>query len=137
MMMAREVFERIGQFREEYFMFAEDVDLCWESVRAGYVNYYSGDGVVIHHGGKSSTDEWAIPATWKANLRFYRRTNGWLYTLMFRAVMGTVAILRIVLLAVLPRAAKRFCPDESEYPASRKWRAILKVLLTESARLSA
>src|SRR5665213_104675 len=40
MMMRREVFERVGMFSEEYFMYAEDVDLCWKVTRAGFSNYY-------------------------------------------------------------------------------------------------
>ncbi len=55
MMMRREVFERIGFFSEEYFMYAEDLDLCRKAVHAGYHNYYIGDATIIHHGGKSSS----------------------------------------------------------------------------------
>src|ERR1700730_8165906 len=35
MMMRRDVFEKVGMFSEEYFMYAEDVDLCWKITRAG------------------------------------------------------------------------------------------------------
>ena len=31
----REAFERLGGFDEEYFMFAEDMDLCWRAHRIG------------------------------------------------------------------------------------------------------
>ncbi len=51
LMISREAFERAGRFSEKYFMYAEDVDLCYQTRKAGWRVCYTGDATVIHHGG--------------------------------------------------------------------------------------
>jgi len=53
-MLKRETFERVGAFNEDYFMYSEDIDLCYKVQRAGYKNYYVPEAEVIHFGGNSS-----------------------------------------------------------------------------------
>ena len=36
MMVKREVFERVGLFREEYFLYGDDLEFCWRARLAGY-----------------------------------------------------------------------------------------------------
>ncbi len=54
LMLKRETFERVGAFNEDYFMYSEDIDLCYKVQRAGYKNYYVPEAEVIHFGGNSS-----------------------------------------------------------------------------------
>jgi len=49
----RDVFERIGGFDERYFMFAEDMALCWEVAQAGFAVLAVDDAVVTHVEGVS------------------------------------------------------------------------------------
>jgi GT2 family glycosyltransferase len=53
-MTRREVFERVGMFREDYFMYGEDLDLCFKIRKIGLKNYYAGDACVVHYGGRSA-----------------------------------------------------------------------------------
>ena len=41
-------------FDEDYFMYGEDVDLSYKSIKAGLDNYYLGTETIIHHKGKST-----------------------------------------------------------------------------------
>jgi GT2 family glycosyltransferase len=54
MLMPTEVFRAVGGFSPEYFMYAEDVDLCEKVLRAGLKIYHVPDAEVLHHGGCSS-----------------------------------------------------------------------------------
>ena len=46
-------FEAVGGFDERYFMFAEDMDLCWRLGRRGRAVAVCRDAVVTHHEGVS------------------------------------------------------------------------------------
>ncbi len=49
----RTLFEQLGGFDERYFMFAEDMDLCWRARRAGVEVGTAADAVVTHAEGVS------------------------------------------------------------------------------------
>jgi O-antigen biosynthesis protein len=54
-MMARaEVLKSVGGFDEEFFMFGEDIDLCYRIQRAGYKVFYHPASEIIHFKGESS-----------------------------------------------------------------------------------
>jgi len=53
-MVRREAFERARLFSEDYFMYAEDIDLSYKLRQQGYKNYYIGFASIIHHGGGST-----------------------------------------------------------------------------------
>lgn len=50
----RECFEDIGGFDERYFMFAEDVEYCWQVLRRGLSVSVVGGAVVEHLGGSAA-----------------------------------------------------------------------------------
>jgi N-acetylglucosaminyl-diphospho-decaprenol L-rhamnosyltransferase len=51
MLVRRQVFEELGGFDETYFMYGEDVDLCWRAHRAGWGVAYVPSASVTHQGG--------------------------------------------------------------------------------------
>jgi hypothetical protein len=132
MMIKRDVFERAGLFSEDYFMYAEDLDLCYKVVSAGFMNYYTGEATVIHYGGKSSTPQRATVMKWKAIVRFCVKTRGYVYGLLFRFVMILVAFGRLIIIGTFCVFGNTPGNKEARYSVSEKWKAILKTLLTES-----
>jgi len=48
-MTRREVVDKIGLLDERFFMYGEDLDWCWRSVRAGYQNYYVPNTSIVHY----------------------------------------------------------------------------------------
>ncbi len=55
MLLRREAVERVGGFDEAYFMYVEDVDLCWRLRRAGYRVVYHPGFRLVHHIGRTSS----------------------------------------------------------------------------------
>ena len=54
MMIRKDIYEEVGGFDEDYFMYGEDLDLCFRIKKAGYkVFYYSGTST-IHFKGEST-----------------------------------------------------------------------------------
>ncbi|MGE5351262.1 MAG: glycosyltransferase [Acidobacteriota bacterium] len=54
MMMKREVYEKVGGFDSQFFMYGEDLDLCYRIQKAGYKVYYVHDTQIIHYKGEST-----------------------------------------------------------------------------------
>jgi len=51
----RKAFDDVGGFDEGYFMYVEDVDLCWRLRRAGWVIRYEPAAEVVHEQGRSAS----------------------------------------------------------------------------------
>lgn len=54
MMMKREVYEKVGGFDEQFFMYGEDLDLCYRIQKSGYKVYYVHTTQIIHYKGEST-----------------------------------------------------------------------------------
>lgn len=75
MCIRREAYEQLGGFDETFFMFLEDVDVCYRAWQLGYKVMYFPDAVITHAIGKS-TDKAAnrmIRQFHKSMYLFYRK----------------------------------------------------------------
>ena len=55
MFMKRDVLDKVGYFDEDYFMYGEDIDLCYRIKKAGYKIYYFPKVTTIHLKGESTS----------------------------------------------------------------------------------
>jgi GT2 family glycosyltransferase len=131
MLLRRSVFERIGLFSEEYFMYAEDLDLNYKVKAAGLTNYYVGETAIIHHGGTSSSRQrvshWATIMKYRAMVQLFRKTRGGVYALGYRLAMGTVATGRLMLLGMMSLLGNLVSDRESLNYSREKWKTVLKL----------
>ena len=129
MLLRRTVFEQVGMFSEDYFMYAEDIDLNYKLKRAGFGSYYVGETAIIHHGGGSSSRheirQWAVTMKMNAMLRLFRTTHGTAYGNGYRVAMGTVAVARLIILFIGSLFAKLCGRGLSTEGPSKKWMAVL------------
>lgn len=134
MMLRREVFSDIGLFSTDYFMYAEDLDLCYKAHQRGFSNYYIPDATIVHHGQKSSgkqgnrvrSVEWAIVMRCDSVLRFCVRNRGKFYASLYRMTMAVSASLRVLTVAV-PALISRTMDAKSSHRGLTlaKWSAVL------------
>ena len=54
MMMRKEVYDKVGGFDEEFFMYGEDLDLCYRIQKSGYKVFYVHNTQIIHYKGEST-----------------------------------------------------------------------------------
>lgn len=54
MLIRRDLFLEAGGFDERYFMYGEDIDLCYTILQKGYRNWYYGKASLLHHKGEST-----------------------------------------------------------------------------------
>jgi GT2 family glycosyltransferase len=129
LMIRRDVFERVEGFSEDYFMYAEDMDLCYKVRKAGYKNYYVPEAELIHFGGSSSkhaASNFSIVMMRESIWRFLRNTRGDLYGIGYRLAMLSSAVCRLVLLGSISLLRRFRYRRQSSNDSLRKWWAILR-----------
>ncbi len=127
-MVKRTTFEQVGLFSEDYFMYAEDLDLCYKIRRAGYTNYYLPNATVVHFGGGSTEkgpNDFSAVMMRESVWRFMRKTRGRMYGLAYRAAILIAALGRLVLLTILVPLHLVRMGGAAWRAAVRKWTAIL------------
>ena len=55
MLLPKKVLDAVGSFDESFFMYGEDIDLCYRIQKAGFKNYYFADSTIIHFKGASTS----------------------------------------------------------------------------------
>lgn len=129
LMVRRHTFQQVNGFSEEYFMYAEDIDLAYKIRSAGYTNYYLPDATVIHHGGKSSHQAgstFSAVMMPEAIWRFLRKTRGDAYASAYRAAMFASALGRLLLIGLSPSSWTGARPSTFKHGSVLKWRAVLR-----------
>ena len=101
----REALEELGGFDEAYFMYNEDMDLCWRAHQAGWGVGFTGAASVTHVQGASTARHpyQMLVAHHRSALRFtVRTTSGWRRAVLplAAAVLGLRLVLATVRLAV-------------------------------------
>jgi hypothetical protein len=74
MLVKKEALDKTGGFDEQFFMYAEDIDLSYRIQQAGYINYYLADGTIIHFKGESTKKDFRyVKLFYKAMSQFMRK----------------------------------------------------------------
>ncbi len=106
MMVRRSVLDQIGLLDEQFFMYGEDLDLCYRCQQAGFQVIYDGRHTIIHLKGQSSAKNYraASRQIFVATEQFYQKNfnprnsalTRWKYRSLFflwRALAKTIAVL--------------------------------------------
>lgn len=98
LMVRRSVIDKVGGMDESFFMYYEEVDLCYRIKQAGWRIIFIPEAVIIHSGGRSTGQ---IPVTKRivmltSLLAFLRKHHGKFATGMFNCVFKPAIILRDV-----------------------------------------
>jgi GT2 family glycosyltransferase len=85
----RTVLHQVGCFDETFFLYYEEVDLCFRIKQAGYLVRYWPDVVVVHYGGESSKTVTSLKMSRSgAQLELWRIRSSFLY---YRKHHGSLA----------------------------------------------
>jgi N-acetylglucosaminyl-diphospho-decaprenol L-rhamnosyltransferase len=130
MMMKSDTFAKVGGFSTDYFMYSEDVDLCFRIKKAGFHNYFVGSARVVHHGGRSSASEpqnnFAAVLMRESRLRWLRTWRGATYAAAYRAATALAATGRVAILGAGIVIARRADRKRSLGYSAEKWIRILR-----------
>lgn len=106
MMMRLDLFRKVGGFSPEFFMYAEDMDLCLKVTQAGYKCFHNPHAIIIHHAGGTSkgsegVSRFSIVMMREALRLFFLRTNGLMSVYQFRIASFISASLRLLAYSIV------------------------------------
>jgi len=129
MLIWQDVFDSIQGFSKEFFMYAEDCDLCFKSQANGYINYYVPTASLIHHGGgstKGSYSNFSNVMMRESVQRLLAKMHGETYGRVFRAASGALAVARLILLVLYAPIALLSRRSDALAARMQKWLAVLR-----------
>ena len=129
-MIRRDLFQRLTGFSDEYFMYSEDVDLCYRVTQHGLRCYYVPGAVVVHYGGASTSQspisEFSTVMMLESRSRYFARTSSVAHARRFRAAICVSSIMRLTVLALLAPFYLLGGRRTQIAVATRKWMAKLR-----------
>jgi len=111
LLLRRQVIEQVGLMDEGYFMYSEEVDLCYRIQEAGWQLYWVPQAEVIHYGGQSTrqASEEMFARLYESKVRYFRKHHGKVALVVYKMILIGASLLRLLLfpLAWLLRPARR------------------------------
>lgn len=134
MLVRREAINRAGAIPEDYFMFAEDLDFCWQIAQKGYEIHFSPEVSVVHQSNKSAgqlPSVWRVERTTLSKYLFCLKNFGW-----FQGRLIQLTDLLGVNYKILRRRLKdKNSPEIVEWKMAR--REILRSILMSRRQITA
>ena len=95
-LLRKEIIGGIGLFDEQFFMYSEEVDLCWRIQKAGWQLHWLPSVSVIHYGSQSTKQiaDQMFLELYRNKIKFFRKHQGELSSMVYKAIL---------LIAALPR----------------------------------
>ncbi len=127
LMVKRSAFEEAGGFNKAYFMYAEEVDLCYSLWSNGWKVLHCSNAEIIHFGGqatKNREDGFVDAAMRNSVYHFLSQKRGAAYARLYRLGMLASAGFRLIVLMLLsPMAVIAGYPMERQdlRRSYRKW----------------
>jgi GT2 family glycosyltransferase len=99
LILRRKVLDQVGLLDEGYFMYSEEIDLCYRLQQAGWRIYWAPQATVIHYGGQSTKQ---VAATmflqlYGGKIRYYRKNHGNRTSQIYKAILLLAALGRLLL----------------------------------------
>jgi GT2 family glycosyltransferase len=129
LLLRREALDEIGLLDDSYFMYTEEVDLCYRLAESGWQIWWLPRARVVHHGEASSSQvaEQMYIELYRSKVQFFRKVGGEKLAKRFK---------RLVRLAYLPRAIAAAALARTSHSAATTARAqVYRRLLSELARM--
>ena len=126
LLLRKEVLEQVGFLDEDYFIYAEEVDLCYRIQRAGWRMYWVPQAEVVHFGGQSTQQ---VPTEmflhlYHSNIKYFRKHYGWSAAQIYKLILRIAALSRLILapFVIFEHSSRR---QKHLTLVDRYWRLIL------------
>lgn len=131
LLVRKDAIDKLGAFDDLYFMYCEDVDLCYKLTRAGWKLRYMADVEILHLGGAASASApslFSVLMMCESFSKFMRKHHGAIGSGAYRAVTFVGALARLAALSLigLMRRIVSVGRQGTSVGPFRKYQAILK-----------
>lgn len=97
LMIKKKIFEKVGGFEKELFMYAEDMELCFKANKKGFPTFFYPEVTLFHKHQGSSNRTFAILNIYKGILFFYKKHKSvWEYQVVRIVLFSKALILSII-----------------------------------------
>lgn len=100
MILRKEALDQVGFFDERFFIYTEEVDLCYRLRQAGWKIQWVPQAEVVHLGGQSTSQ--AAPEMfirlYQSKHQFIQKHYGWLAALSYKFILFIISMPRLMLL---------------------------------------
>jgi GT2 family glycosyltransferase len=102
LLLRRTALDQAGRLDEEYFMYTEEVDLCYRLAQAGWEMWWLPQSIVEHYGEASSRQvpEAMYLQLYRSKVQFYRKYGGAPHAARFKRLVRAAYWPRLVVAAV-------------------------------------
>jgi hypothetical protein len=99
LLLRKGVLDQVGLLDEDYFIYSEEVDLCYRIQRAGWRLHWVPQAHVVHFGGQSTHQ---APTEMFLNLyhgkiKYFRKNHGWSAAQFYKLILLIAALSRLML----------------------------------------
>lgn len=111
LILRKSALDQVGWLDEDYFIYTEEVDLCYRMKKAGWKLYWVPQSRVIHYGGQSTQQ---VPRQmflrlYQSRVLYFRKNHGRLTAASYKALLFLVAMIRLLFspTVILSQPSKR------------------------------
>ena len=100
MLFPRRVLDEVGLFDESYFMYTEEIDLCYRVRQSGRKLFWVPEASIVHYGGQSTRQVAAemFLQLYKSKLQFFRKHYGTTAGFLYKLILFFTALPRLLLI---------------------------------------
>ena len=104
----RDLFRELGGFDPDFFMYAEELELCKRVRARGFTVKFIEDVIAIHkHGASSIGSTWSIRQNLLSNALLYLKTGGLLWYLAYHVTKGITHFFNLLVLWKMEKQFRR------------------------------
>jgi GT2 family glycosyltransferase len=111
LLLRRTALTQVGPLDEDYFIYSEEVDLCYRLQQGGWACHWVPQAQVVHFGGQSTQQvaREMFLRLYQGKLLFFRKHYGWATVLAYKLVLFAAAFPRLLLspVALFERSSRR------------------------------
>jgi N-acetylglucosaminyl-diphospho-decaprenol L-rhamnosyltransferase len=129
LMMRKEALDEVGLLSEDYFMYTEEVDLCFRLGQRGWEIYWIPEAEIIHYGGQSTSQvsRQMFIHLYQSKLLFFKKHYGSVSAFLYKLILLFTSLARLSLtpIAYLSPSSQR----EKRLELAHNYSQLVKALL--------